>query len=95
MELKTIMELLNGLPELSLALMLLYLLRLGLLVLLATWFPLITLAKATSFVILAIFTLINLSLIRLKLQGRIRRRGIWSPVVGATLSAALLLMSFF
>ncbi len=62
-------------------------------VLLATWFPLLTLAKATSFVILLVFILINLSLIRLKLQGRIRRRGILKPVAGATLSLALIGMS--
>jgi amino acid transporter len=61
--------------------------------LLATWFPLLTLAKATSFVILVVFTLINLSLIRLKLQGRIRRSGIWKPAIGAMLSVALVVMS--
>ncbi len=61
--------------------------------LLATWFPLLTLAKATSFVILIVFTLINLSLIRLKLSGRIRRSGIWKPAVGAVLSVALGVMS--
>ena len=61
--------------------------------LLATWFPLLTLAKATSFVILVVFTLINLSLIRLKLQGRIRRSGVWKPVIGALLSVALVVMS--
>jgi len=62
-------------------------------VLLATWFPLLTLAKATSFVILIVFTLINLSLIRLKLQGRIRRRGVWKPVIGVALSVGLIGMS--
>ncbi len=61
--------------------------------LLATWFPLLTLAKATSFVILIVFTLINLSLIRLKHQGRIRRRGVWKPVIGALLSVGLICMS--
>jgi amino acid transporter len=62
-------------------------------VLLATWFPLLTLAKATSFIILVVFILINLSLIRLKLAGMIRRRGIWKPATGALLSLALLVMS--
>ena len=62
-------------------------------VLLATWFPLLTLAKATSFIILVVFILINLSLIRLKLAGRIRRRGIWIPATGALLSLALIVMS--
>jgi amino acid transporter len=59
-------------------------------VLLALWFPLLTLAKATSFVILVIFTLINLSLIRLKIAGAIRRRGLWIPVTGALLSVSLI-----
>ncbi len=63
--------------------------------LLATWFPLLTLAKATSFVILIVFALINLSLIRLKLQGRIRRRGLWRPVLGTLLSIGLIGMSLF
>ena len=61
--------------------------------LLATWFPLLTLAKATSFVILIVFTLINLSLIRLKLQGKIRRSGLWKPAIGVVLSVALSVMS--
>jgi amino acid transporter len=61
--------------------------------LLATWFPLLTLAKATSFVILIVFTLINLSLIRLKLQRKIRHRGLWKPVVGTLLSIGLIGMS--
>jgi amino acid transporter len=62
-------------------------------VILATWFPLLTLAKATSFIILVVFALINVSLIRLKLSGRIRRRGIWRPLLGTVLSLALLTMS--
>jgi len=62
-------------------------------VLLALWFPLLTLAKATSFVILVIFTLINLSLIRLKLNGSIRRQGLWVPLTGALLSSILIVLS--
>jgi amino acid transporter len=61
--------------------------------LLATWFPLLTLAKATSFVILIVFTLINLSLIRLKLKGKIRRSGIWKAAIGVLLSVGLIVMS--
>lgn len=64
-------------------------------IVLASWFPLLTLAKATSFVILVIFSLINLSLIRLKLAGRIMRRGLWVPIVGVILSLCLIAMSFF
>ena len=62
-------------------------------ILLAAWFPLLTLAKATSFVILLVFTLINQALIRLKLLGRIRRRGLWKPVTGGLLSVWLIGMS--
>lgn len=62
-------------------------------VLLAAWFPLLTLAKATSFVILLVFTLINASLIRLKLSGALPRQGLWKPMVGALLSVALMGMS--
>lgn len=61
---------------------------------LATSFPLLTLAKATSFVVLVIFTLINLALLRLKLTGRVPDRGRWVPVLGATLSLGLMIMSF-
>lgn len=64
-------------------------------VVLANWFPLLTLAKATSFVILIVFTLVNVSLIRLKLTGRIRRKGIWKPVLGSLLSVSLIGMSLY
>ncbi len=60
---------------------------------LATSFPLLTLAKATSFVILVIFTLINLALLRLKLEGRVPDQGRWVPIAGATLSVGLMIMS--
>jgi amino acid transporter len=62
-------------------------------VLLALWFPLLTLAKVTSFVILAIFALINLSLLRLKWRGVIRRRGLWIPFTGLLLSVGLIIIS--
>jgi amino acid transporter len=38
----------------------------GIVLILALWFPLVTLAKATSTIILAIFTLVNLSLLVIK-----------------------------
>jgi amino acid transporter len=63
--------------------------------LLALLFPLLTLAKATSFIILCIFVIINVSLIYLKLAGEVARRGLWIPVLGALLSAALLGSSVF
>lgn len=68
-------------------------LTVAVIVLLALWFPLLTLAKATSFIILLIFSLINISLVRLKLKGAIRRRGIWIPATGAVLSLALLVVN--
>ncbi|MEM8766453.1 MAG: APC family permease [Pseudomonadota bacterium] len=60
---------------------------------LATSFPLLTLAKATSLVILVIFTLINLALLRLKLSGQVPDHGRWVPIVGASLSVGLMIMS--
>ena len=68
-------------------------LTVAIIILLALWFPLLILAKATSFVILIIFTLINLSLVRLKLNGAINRSGIWVPITGGVLSVALIVMS--
>jgi amino acid transporter len=60
---------------------------------LAAFFPLLTLAKATSFVILLIFTAVNLALVRLKLRGAVPRRRLWVPLAGAALSAGLLAAS--
>ena len=62
-------------------------------VLLALWFPLLTLAKATSFVILVVFTLINLASLRLKLMTVLPRAGLWRPALGAVLSVCLIAMS--
>ena len=62
---------------------------------LALYFPLLTLAKATSFVILVIFTAMNVALIRLKLNGAIHQRGLWIPLIGACLSLALIGASLF
>lgn len=63
--------------------------------LLATWLPLITLAKATSFSILIVFFLVNLALWRIKRrdphpQG-VRVFPVWVPVTGLLLTAGLVM----
>ncbi len=61
---------------------------------LALAFPIVTLAKATSAVALSIFTLVNLSLHRLKAADPAPHEGFtaprWLPLLGALASAALL-----
>jgi basic amino acid/polyamine antiporter, APA family len=66
----------------------------GLTLLAAVWLPLVTLAKATSFIILVIFTLVNLALIRLRQRpGFVPLSSIPSwPILGALL--CLVLLSF-
>lgn len=53
---------------------------------LALWLPLVTLAKATSFIIMVVFALINLSLVRIKRRlprpAGIRVYPVWIPVAG-------------
>ena len=53
---------------------------------LALWLPLVTLAKATSFIIMVVFALINLSLVRIKHRlprpEGIRIYPVWIPVAG-------------
>jgi len=58
----------------------------------ALWLPLVTLAKTTSFIILIIFALINLSLWRIQRRepiDRTNKRGSW-PLTGAALSLLLI-----
>ncbi len=62
---------------------------------LAAGFPLLVLAKATSLIILLIFTIINLSLLRLMMLGKVRRRRVWLPCMGTLLSAGLIAMSVY
>lgn len=61
--------------------------------LLALALPLVTLAKATSYIILIVFALINLSLIRVKRRDPhppgVRVYPIWVPVLGLATSAGL------
>ena len=60
---------------------------------LALWFPLIALAKGTSFLLLIIFALVNLALIVIKLRqptvAHVRPIAMWIPVLGLIASAAL------
>jgi len=66
---------------------------------LALWLPLVTLAKSTSFLVLFIFSLINLSLLRIKWrephpQG-VRPVPQWVPAGGIVASLGLLLFQVF
>ncbi len=58
----------------------------GLVLLFALWLPLLSLAKLTSFIILIVFALINLSLWQIKLRAPepedIRTVPLWIPIVG-------------
>ena len=68
-------------------------------ILLALWFPLVQLAGATSFLVLAVFALINLALVALKLR-RPRVAGVvpcptWLPVAGAISCIGLLVAQFW
>ena len=62
--------------------------------LLALWLPLVTLAKATSFILLAVFTLVNLALIRIQRRAPapagVLRVPRWVPVVALALTLAIL-----
>jgi amino acid transporter len=67
----------------------------GIVLALALWLPLITLAKATSFVVLVVFSLVNLSLLRIKRRDPhptgIRVLPAWIPAGGVVASLGLLL----
>jgi amino acid transporter len=61
---------------------------------LALWFPLVTLAKVTSFILLSVFALVNLALVRIKLRGPapagVRTFPVWVPCVAFVLCLAIL-----
>jgi len=71
----------------------------GVVLVLALWLPLVTLAKSTSFLVLIVFSLVNLSLLRIKRrdphpQGlRVIPR--WVPAGGIIVSLGLLLFQVF
>ncbi|MCG6952705.1 MAG: APC family permease [Betaproteobacteria bacterium] len=62
--------------------------------LLALWLPLVTLAKATSAILLAVFTLVNLALVRIKRRAPAPEGALalplWVPVVALILTLAIL-----
>jgi amino acid transporter len=67
----------------------------GIVLVLALWFPLVKLAGATSFLLLAVFTVVNVALVHLK-RRQPHMAGVvpcptWVPVAGAGMSIGLLL----
>jgi amino acid transporter len=62
---------------------------------LALWLPLVTLAKITSFIILMVFALINLALVRIKRRAPfpagIRTVPMWVPLAGFVVTISLIL----
>jgi APA family basic amino acid/polyamine antiporter len=62
--------------------------------LLALWLPLVTLAKATSFILLAVFALVNLALLRIKRRAPVPAGvlgvPLWVPIVAFALTLAIL-----
>lgn len=68
-----------------------------LILVLALWFPLLTLARATSFIILLVFALVNLSLCFLKVRHEPHPDGVvnyplWIPIVGFLLCVGILIL---
>ncbi len=67
-------------------------------ILLAVWFPLLHLAGATSFLVLAVFGLVNLALVALKRRqpsiAGVIPCPLWVPVAGALTSIGLLVAQF-
>ncbi|GAB4507921.1 MAG: amino acid permease [Sulfuricaulis sp.] len=66
---------------------------------LALWLPLVTLAKVTSFIILVVFAVINLSLVRIKFRhprpAGMRIYPMWIPVAGFLATTGLVTFQLF
>jgi amino acid transporter len=66
---------------------------------LALWLPLVTLAKATSFIIMIVFALVNLSLVRIKRRdpkpAGIRVYPVWIPVAGFLTATGFVLFQIY
>ncbi|MEW6331026.1 MAG: APC family permease [Pseudomonadota bacterium] len=66
---------------------------------LSLWLPLVTLAKATSFIVLVVFALINLALVRIKRRdprpAGIRVYPAWIPVAGFLSATAFVLFQLY
>lgn len=75
------------------------LLMTGTVLVLALAFPLTTLASVTSFMLLAVFALVNLALVRIKLRGPspagVRTFPVWVPVAGLLLTLGILAAQVF
>jgi APA family basic amino acid/polyamine antiporter len=69
-----------------------------LIIVMAIWLPIVTLAKSTSFLILIVFTLVNMALLKIKLTephpANIIRIPLWVPVVGAVVSVSFVVFQF-
>ena len=69
----------------------------GIVLALALWLPLVTLAEMTSFVLLTIFALVNAALVWLKLKGPSPAGSvsypIWIPVAGTVVCVAFILVN--
>ncbi|WP_308365360.1 MULTISPECIES: APC family permease [unclassified Microbulbifer] len=66
----------------------------------ALWLPLVVLAKITAFIMLVIFSLVNISLVAIKLRSAKGNKGtinypIWVPAVGFLLCFALIAFQIF
>ncbi|MGB5964939.1 MAG: APC family permease [Sulfurimonadaceae bacterium] len=65
----------------------------------ALWLPLLTLATLTSFLILIVFTVVNVALIRIKLQDPdpegVYLIPLWVPVTGVVVNSTFLLLQLF
>lgn len=64
---------------------------------LALWFPLVTLAAVTSFITLVVFALMHISLLRIKFRGD-QHNGVsyptWIPIIGFIVSVLLVFLQF-
>jgi amino acid transporter len=69
------------------------------LLLLALWFPLVTLAKAASLLVLVLFALMNLSLLRIKRReprpAGVRTVPIWVPVAGLLTTVTFIVFELY
>lgn len=67
----------------------------ALVLVLALWLPIVTLAKATSLIVLVVFTLVNLALVRIKRRAPKLKRGpcfpLWVPLTGLLASGVFVL----
>jgi amino acid transporter len=71
----------------------------ALVLVLALWLPLESLAKITSGILLAVYTLVNLSLWRVKLRNPLPPDGapcypLWLPLAGAVICSLFLAVQF-